>query len=70
MKEFWVTRDRNDEMVSFWRSEPKHISIGWGYGYRVCMLRADALETLTGIKLKGGPRSIIKIKGFKPIRSK
>ncbi len=76
-KTYWVTRDTqtgfNDDVYTLWRKKPLYGEI-WG-DWNSCSSDAIAefcpkiFEKLTGMKLKGGLKSIRKIKGFKPIKA-
>lgn len=68
-KVYWVTRDGLGG-YSLWSKKPFYVKGDeyWCNHYRLYSLSPNHFESLTDIKLKGGPKSIIKIKGFKVVK--
>jgi hypothetical protein len=71
-KSYWVTRggrDRGKGIYELWASKPMWRGRYW-WNYRGCLTEfcSHQLEQLTDIRLKGGPRSIVEIHGFKAVR--
>ena len=78
MKRYWVTRTDDESEYFLWDEKPYWFSGALGYwrGDILCTngiighFCPEDFEALTDIKLKGGPRSIVEITGFKAKRRK
>ena len=59
-KKIWITREEKSSYVRFWSKKPSQIIGGhWYNGGDVDVVHAGKAERIFGIKLAGGPRSII-----------
>ncbi len=59
-KKFWITRDSSTDDYEIWLERPKWCADYWYSNVEgsQCGLCSKEFERLTGIHLKGGPRSI------------
>lgn len=69
-KYYWVTRERYGAgWYNIYDEKPQFQYDRRWEGMIIETFCPFYFEKLTGIKLKGGPRGIIKIRGFKPIKA-
>lgn len=72
-KRYWITRAEESGLYYLWLTKPEYNRNNnkWTSDRDfAALLFDDTFEPLTGIKLKGGPKSIICISGFRAVRCK